>query len=390
MQTQFSSVDEAIQYYGIPRSSFFRLKKEGKIQVEKRIDNLNKKIYSVYGLSAESHNVTSEPGGPPIGGSVMAVESIPPVNPVGSELLRPQVKHAQYIDEWIAWREQGLYTRPWSKNYKKAQVTFIRKYFERWDTISSKHLETWLTETSVMQKTMRVHKHAPVSSFAKFLVHKEVLDRDEYRRIKDLYPKKSPYYHPEQKIIYQEEIDLILKSLDADPNYACAYQKILNRTLILFLAATGLRNSEMCALNLADLRFSEDPKQAFVWVRCGKGGKARHVPFSKPAQEAVREYLKHRPDVEGNQVFWAFNPKHGYTPLNKDCVARRFHHISEQCGIPFIAHSFRHYRITRWANNPKIPITMVQLWAGHSSLEVTQRYIHTRNEDAMLVAFEAD
>ncbi len=385
MQTQFASLDEAIQYLELPRSSFFRLRKEGKITVEKRVDRCGKKIYYVCGL-AESPKVITEPGGPSMGGSVMAVENIPPIQG-GIELSRPQVNHSQYVDEWIRWREEGLYTRPWSKNYKKAQVDFIRKYFARWEEISSKHLETWLLETAVMQKTMRVHKHAPVSSFAKFLVHKDLLDRDEYRRIRDLYPKKSPYYHPKQQIIYQEDIEPILKS--CDDNH-CAYQRILNRTLVLFLAATGLRNSEMCDLMLGDLRFSDDPKSAFVYVRCGKGGKPRYVPFSKPTQEAVREYLKHRPEVSGNQVFWAFNPKHGYTPLKSRGVAQRFQNISEKCGIPFIAHSFRHYRITRWANNPKIPITMVQLWAGHSSLEVTQRYIHTRNEDAMLVAFEAD
>jgi integrase/recombinase XerD len=146
----------------------------------------------------------------------------------------------------------------------------------------------------------------------------------------------------------------------------------------------------MCDLSISDLHFSDDSKKAFVRVRCGKGGKERYVPFSMPAQEAIREYLKHRPNVESNKLFWAYNPKYGYTPIIRDCVIRRMKQISDRCGIRFTAHSFRHYRITRWANSPKIPITMVQLWAGHSSLIVTQRYIHTRNEEALAFAFEGD
>lgn len=390
MQTQFASIDEAIQYLGMPRSSFFRLKKQGQIRVEKRIDRGNKKIYYVYGL-AESPRVITEPDGPPVGGSEMAVEPIPSPFRAGVEFTRPLSEtHAQYIDEWIAWREQGLYTRPWSESYKRNQVQYIKRYFDRWTVISSKHLETWLMETPVMQKTLRVHKHAPVSSFAKFLVHKEVLDRDEYRRIKDLYPKKSPYYHPVQKIIYKEDIDLILQTVEKDKGHH-AYQRILNRVLVQFLAATALRVSEMCDLTLSDLRFSDDPKQAFIKVKCGKGGKGRFVPFSMSAQQAVREYLSHRPERDGDsQLFVAYNPKYGFTKLIRDCVIRRFHRLSQRCGIPFSAHSFRHYRITQWANNPRIPITTVQLWAGHSSLIVTQRYIHIRNEDAMMVAFEAE
>lgn len=306
-------------------------------------------------------------------------------------MVQPVVspKHSQYIDDWIAWREQGLYTRPWSESYKRSQVAYLKKYFERWEVISSQHLETWLTETPVMQKTLRVHKHAPVSSFAKFLVHKGLLEREEYRNIKDLYPKKSPYYHPEQKIIYDEDLEEILKAAATDGGYH-PYQRILNTTIVRFLSATALRVSEMCDLTLGDLHFSDNPKKAFVRVRCGKGGKERYVPFSQPAQEAIREYLKHRPKVESKKLFWAYNPKYGYTPIIRDCVIRRMQQISKRCGIPFTAHSFRHYRITRWANNPKIPITMVQLWAGHSSLIVTQRYIHTRNEDALAVAFELD
>ncbi len=388
MQTQFASVNEAIEYLRIPRSTFFRLKKQGKIRVEALYKG-NTVIYNIYRVSAERPIVTSESDGPIEGGSIMAVE---PVHSSSQEVMTqliPLQNHAQYLDEWILWREQGLYTRPWSKEYKRNSLLYIKKYFARWEVISSQHLETWLTETPVMQKTLRVHKHAPVSSFAKFLVHKGVLSRDEYRKIRDLYPKKSPYYHPKQRIIYEEDLETILEAASKDGGYH-PYNRFLNVTIIRFLSATALRAKEMCDLKLSDLHFSDKPNRAFVHVRCGKGGKERYVPFTLQAQEAIREYLKHRPNVDDDRLFWAFNPKHGYVPISRDCVVRRMKHVSDRSGIPFSAHSFRHYRITRWANSPKIPITMVQLWAGHSSLIVTQRYIHTRNEEALAYAFQED
>lgn len=321
----------------------------------------------------------------------MAVDFTSPVQQGDLNLSRPQERHDKYLDEWIAWREEGIHTQPWSESYKRLQLQYIQKYFERWPVISSHYLETWLRETSVMQKTLRTHKHAPVSSYAKFLESKGILNPDECRKIKALYPKKSPYYHPEQKIIYKEDLEVILKAADEDGGRN-KYQRILNKTLIIFLSQTALRVSEMCNLTLSDLRFNEDAKHAWVRVRFGKGGKERFVPFSQVAQQVIREYLANRPEKvkDEKQLFWAFNPKFGYTPLNSSCVARRFQGISERCGIPFSAHSFRHYRITRWANNPKIPITVTQNWAGHTSLIVTQRYIHTRHEEALVAAFYLD
>jgi integrase len=99
----------------------------------------------------------------------------------------------------------------------------------------------------------------------------------------------------------------------------------------------------------------------------------------------MAEYFKHAP--EGESVFYSFNPQTAYQPIDRHAVARRFHALSIKTGIDFSPHSLRHYRISMWANNPRIPIAIVQKWAGHSSLAVTQKYIHIRDEEALIAAF---
>lgn len=39
-------------------------------------------------------------------------------------------------------------------------------------------------------------------------------------------------------------------------------------------------------------------------------------------------------------------------------------------------HSLRHTAISHLANNPQVPLTWTQRFARHSSLNITQAYIH--------------
>ena len=55
--------------------------------------------------------------------------------------------------------------------------------------------------------------------------------------------------------------------------------------------------------------------------------------------------------------------------------------------LPFLRlgerfHIFRHTALTRWANSG-IPLPVVQKWAGHSSVEMTMKYIHPSDEESI-------
>lgn len=381
---QFNVLEEILTYLGVSRSTYFRLKKQGKVK-EERVYKDERMVYNIY-VNEYIHLQTSKT---PVVKQAIQRESsmlgLPRLNPKDKEPYPEEsVNHEQYLQEWIHWREQGLHIVPWSKSYKELQLFYLNKYFDRWKAVTSEHLEEWLLETPIEQRTLRKHKHSPISSFAKFLHLKGLISLEEYTKIKMLHPKKSPYHKPKQRIIYDEDIQKILACIDKQPH---RYQRALNRTLVIFLAATGLRASEACALTVKDLRFGTE--QPYVHVRCGKGGKARKVPFPMYAQQAIQEYLNIRPqNTELQQLFLSFNPKHGFIRMTRKQFSDRFKLISEKTGIEFSAHSFRHYRITKWANDSRISITFAQSWAGHSSATITEQYIHTRDEDALGAAID--
>jgi integrase len=302
--------------------------------------------------------------------------------------LQPQANHpaddhSKFLTAWISWRESGLHRRKWASTYKELQLLYINKYFQTYQLINANNLEECLTLIPSESRSKRKHIHSVVSSFADFLQQRGLLSRDEYFKIRLLHPKKNHYEKPKQNIISKEQLNALIEQASTGHQ---RYQATLNFTLVIFLAQTGLRVSEASNLSINDIHFGETP---YVLVRCGKGGKARKVPFSRLAQEVVRDYLKVRPTMtESENLFLAFNPKHGYTPITKDCVARRFRLLRQKTGIAFTAHSFRHFFITSHANNPRCPIAVVQQWAGHSSLVMTQHYVHINEDEALKLAYD--
>lgn len=296
--------------------------------------------------------------------------------------------HKTHLEAWHRWRDSGLNSRPRSPLYKGIQDSKVKHFLEFSREVSVASVRDWLMTIPPIQHSKRQDMHSAISSFAKYLHQIGELSEADYMLIRLMYPKQPAEYEPLQRVIYREDVETILEAAKGSHS---GLHRAINTAVVIFLSETALRASEFCNLRLSDLQFSEDPTRATVHVWKGKGGKSRLVPFSRSAQVAIQEYLAS--DLYQNRhndkhVLWTHNPKHGFSPLTRDSLARRCQSLSEKTGIPFSAHSFRHYRITQWANNPRIPITVTQKWAGHSSLSITQRYIHIRDEDALKAAFE--
>lgn len=288
------------------------------------------------------------------------------------------------IEAWIKWRESGFLHPRWSENTKKTYVPYLKQFLNKHQNLTAKAVAAWLSAIPQEQQSKRRHNHSALSSFARFQMEMGKLDGAEYQKIRELYPRRDKYRPPKQLIITEVQLETLIKAATQNQH---RYQRALNRALLLFLSETGLRVTEACRLKLEDLRFSDVGTEASITVRCGKGGRSRLVTFSRKAQKAVKEYLKHRPTTTPYQnLFLGFGPTTGFQPLTRHAVARRFQHISQEVRIPFTAHSLRHYRITEWGK--RLSSSIVQKLAGHSSLLVTERYLHIQEEEAIAAAFE--
>ena len=133
--------------------------------------------------------------------------------------------------------------------------------------------------------------------------------------------------------------------------------------------SSGLRVSELVGLNIADLSLYD----GFVLVRLGKGGKQRQVPVGLKAVDAIKKWLKCRPDAQTEALFLSKNGsrlgvRSVQQRMNRWC---KKHGLVEHVSPHMLRHSFASHLLESCKD-----IRAVQELLGHSDVGTTQIYTH--------------
>jgi integrase/recombinase XerD len=150
------------------------------------------------------------------------------------------------------------------------------------------------------------------------------------------------------------------------------HQADRNRAIILTLLDTGIRASELCALEIrhADLR----NRDKFITIRDGKGSKDRRVPISQPTALAIWRYLKTRPESRIDEPLFATETNHH---LLRDNLGNMLEATAHRAGIVAASinpHRFRHTFAINYLRNGGDIYTLRSI-LGHESLEMCLRYL---------------
>jgi integrase/recombinase XerC len=148
-----------------------------------------------------------------------------------------------------------------------------------------------------------------------------------------------------------------------------------DRAIMETLYSTGVRVSELVALNMDDVDFLGE----VVHVR-GKGKKERIVPIGTSALQIIQHYMEFRSKrAQSNPNFDSkvlFVNKHGRR-LSTRSVRRKMDKYLKIAGldISISPHTLRHSFATHMLNNGA-DLRSVQELLGHQSLSTTQIYTH--------------
>ncbi len=177
---------------------------------------------------------------------------------------------------------------------------------------------------------------------------------------------------PERQIdlISSTELERLITATDGVGEKA-----LRDKAILELLFSTGLRVSELCALN-SDIDLSRDD----LSVR-GKGEKVRVVFLSEASKQAVREYLKVRKDME--EALFVNIPRVGTdskktpTRLTPRGVQLTIKYYATKAGITkkVTPHVLRHSFATDLLSNGA-DLRSVQALLGHASINTTQIYTH--------------
>jgi site-specific recombinase XerD len=156
---------------------------------------------------------------------------------------------------------------------------------------------------------------------------------------------------------------------DVEASFA-GLENLRDQAIFRLMFDCGLRVGEIHNLSLEDIFLDSPPR---LNVR-GKGGKQRTVYLSPPAQDALQNWLTHRPITSDRAVFLSRRNKR----LSVAGIQFILRQICKRTGQKITCHQFRHTFGRRMAE-AGMSVTTLQALLGHESLRTTQGYIHLSN-----------
>jgi len=205
-------------------------------------------------------------------------------------------------------------------------------------------------------------------TFYRFLAARKGLRGDPVREVQlPKIEKKLPLVLTRQQV---EEL-LAAPTREAKSRSAPAWMPLRDVAIMELFYSSGLRLSELAALNVADL----DPYTESVRV-FGKGRKERVCPVGLPALEAISRYRAasnvHSGPLFTNKARKRISPRSIWLVLKRYL---RFTSIPISISPHKLRHSFATHMLDRGAD-----LRSVQALLGHASLSTTQIYTHVTVE----------
>jgi len=147
---------------------------------------------------------------------------------------------------------------------------------------------------------------------------------------------------------------------------------IRNKATLSMFLDTGLRVSELASLNIDDI----DMNTGSIIVRHGKGGKQRVVHVGSKAQKALWKYMTVYRRSESNSLFINRSGE----PLNLIGIKILIKRLGIEAKVKVHPHKLRHTFAISYLRAGG-DVFSLQYLLGHSTLQMTQRYLQSLNAD---------
>ena len=149
-----------------------------------------------------------------------------------------------------------------------------------------------------------------------------------------------------------------------------------DRAILRILCFTGIRVSELCSLDLADIKNSNNSQ---LLIRGGKGGKRRHVPLGDTDLEIIQDWIGVRERLAGESnkaLFITLDNRTKGRRLGARGVRSQVDRYLRQAGLKQpgrSCHGLRH-SMAVWLLDAGVPTEAIADLLGHSSIAITAVY----------------
>lgn len=217
---------------------------------------------------------------------------------------------------------------------------------------------TWMALTRHGNENTRNRKIACLKSFFSYLVEMEYIDNNVMSRVSAVKAEKTL-----PKYLDENAMSELLESIN-DIFW------VRDTAIIMLMMVCGLRVSEVASLNI-------DSVGDGVISVYGKGKKERQVYLTSQTEEAIKEYLNFRPQVNENALFLSQTKKR----LSKRGIQFMTTKYLEKADLQgYSCHKLRHTAATQLLKSGA-NLRVIQETLGHENISVTELYTHIESED---------
>lgn len=221
----------------------------------------------------------------------------------------------------------------------------------------------WLALEKKSKERTRNRKIAVLKSFFQYLLRNDYIQENIMSHFAMSKSGKSlPKYLDEEAV---DELLMAINGMFWIRDYA----------IIMLMLSSGLRVSEVSALNLQDIR-----KDSITVL--GKGKKERQVYFSNKTKEALQEYLDIRPKCEEEAVFLSKRKTRLAVRSIQEMSEKYFRSIGK---TGYSCHKLRHTAATLMLKSGA-NLREIQETLGHENISTTEIYTHIANGDLKKMA----
>ena len=255
------------------------------------------------------------------------------------------------MDDAMVLRGFALRTR---ESYLAAVAALAKHYRRAPDGLTSADVQAYLLHL-IVERRLAYSSVNQAACACRFLFG-AVLRRPQDRF--DIPMAKTPKSLP--RVLSREELTRLFAHA-ANPRA---------RTLLMTTYAAGLRVSEVCALQLADIESA--PDRMCLKVRQGKGSRDRYTLLSPVLLATLREYWHLcRPHS------WLFPNPSATGPIDPKTAQRMYCAARDRAGLGAVGgiHTLRHCFATHLLE-AGVDIHTIQRLLGHNHVSTTMRYFH--------------
>jgi integrase len=254
------------------------------------------------------------------------------------------------------------------KNYQVAYGKHFKSVFGKLKLyqIKSEHIEDFKAHRAKKAKASTVNQELILlGSILERAVEWEYLRENPARKVKRLRVAETEY-----NTLGVEEANELLATV---PKNNWFY------TFVVVALNTGMRVSEILALTWDDIDFkSRAVKVLNDEDHETKTGKIRYIPINDFLYGVLKKHPRH---ISNSLLFASMKTKRQGEAIHRNSVESRLNQAITEANIEghVRIHDLRHTFGTRLADLGENPRTIMELM-GHSSIEVTMRYIHTTTQ----------